>query len=251
MARRRVRASEGNRRIFVKEEGTMKKSENQSVNILGTDYTIKFDRTDFLDKNSGFVNYVTKEIFILEDMDPKLEDNIIRRELAHAYFMEAGLESYCGDEALVKWMSLQLPKIFMTCSDLDCLEGIYGEAEGDEEKTAEQTPAIADNEDEKDGIAGKPRGNSVNILGEKYTIKINPEDFSKRKDGNIDYVTKEISLRTDEQPEFEDIFLRHEIVHGFFMGSGLMDYCDDEILVSWIAIQLPKIVAACQEANAM
>lgn len=35
--------------------------------------------------------------------------------------------------------------------------------------------------------------------------------------------------------------LRHEIIHAMFYESGLMEYCDNEELVNYIAMQTPKL----------
>lgn len=45
---------------------------------------------------------------------------------------------------------------------------------------------------------------------------------------------------------------RHEIVHAFLKESGLGNEFDEasEVMVDWIALQLPKIVRACCEIQA-
>ena len=48
--------------------------------------------------------------------------------------------------------------------------------------------------------------------------------------------------------------LRHEIVHAFFLESGLgseSDYAQNEELVDWIARQGPKLYRAWAEAGAL
>lgn len=35
--------------------------------------------------------------------------------------------------------------------------------------------------------------------------------------------------------------IRHEVIHAFFAESGLIEYGNDEVLVDWMAKQLPKI----------
>ena len=42
--------------------------------------------------------------------------------------------------------------------------------------------------------------------------------------------------------------MRHEIIHAFLHESGLENYCDDEVLVDWLAKQWNKISIAFQEA---
>jgi len=41
------------------------------------------------------------------------------------------------------------------------------------------------------------------------------------------------------------------LVHAFFVESGIDDWFSDEKLVDWIAIMLPKMVRAMQEAGVM
>ena len=50
---------------------------------------------------------------------------------------------------------------------------------------------------------------------------------------DIDSVSAK-KLRRDE-------VIRHEVIHAFFAESGLSKYGDDEVLVDWIAKQMPKI----------
>lgn len=55
----------------------------------------------------------------------------------------------------------------------------------------------------------------------------------------------------DNLESFSNKVIRHEIVHAFFHESGLMDYCLDEQLVDWIALQIPKIIKAMMETNCL
>lgn len=45
--------------------------------------------------------------------------------------------------------------------------------------------------------------------------------------------------------------MRHEIIHAAFFESGLPDYCSDETLVNWLAIQFPKLVTLFKENNCL
>ena len=108
---------------------------------------------------------------------------------------------------------------------------------------------------------------SVSILGTKYSIKImSPEDRGfDLGDGYIDFSTKEIFLAEVYQDDgsvkdlakYQRKVLRHEIIHGFFLESGLgscsncsnMGYGRDEELVDWFAMQSPKIFKAFEEAG--
>lgn len=116
----------------------------------------------------------------------------------------------------------------------------------------------------------------VNILGTNYTIeKKKYEDepsFKKRGiDGYCDGRLKRIvfcDMKTypnfEEEPEeyineCEKGTLRHEIIHAFFDESGLMEnsicfrsgWSQNEEMVDWLAVQLPKIFKVYQELNIM
>lgn len=41
--------------------------------------------------------------------------------------------------------------------------------------------------------------------------------------------------------------LRHEVIHAFFHECGLDDYCGNEELVDWLAVQFPKMLKVFQE----
>lgn len=72
------------------------------------------------------------------------------------------------------------------------------------------------------------------------------------KDGNL------LTMASTEegQARCEEIIMndtaRHEIVHAFLKESGLGNEFDEasEVMVDWIALQLPKIVKACCEVHA-
>ena len=57
----------------------------------------------------------------------------------------------------------------------------------------------------------------------------------------------------------QKLTLRHEIVHAFFNESGLMDsafaydgaWAKNEEMVDWLAIQIPKIYKAFEEAGCL
>jgi hypothetical protein len=100
----------------------------------------------------------------------------------------------------------------------------------------------------------------VNILGTDYTIiEQASSNNPKLEDANgiCEIYSKKIVLDYDmlkphkmlvEQPEqFKNKVLRHEIIHAFFAESGLMEFCNDELLVDYLAVQLPKMVKAMNE----
>ena len=116
----------------------------------------------------------------------------------------------------------------------------------------------------------------VNILGTEYEIIVKAYDeeksFKERGiDGFCDFYTKIIVICDfntndkwkDETQEARDIVqketLRHEIVHAFLAESGLAynafvpqhSWAINEEMVDWIALQLPKIHKACEEAGCL
>lgn len=95
----------------------------------------------------------------------------------------------------------------------------------------------------------------VVILGVPYKIHFVSKDEIPEDDGQCNFYSKEIFIRKPE-----DLFesdntvdcncrkkrlhevIRHELVHAFLFESGLdVKYNEDEVLVDWIAKQLPKI----------
>lgn len=107
----------------------------------------------------------------------------------------------------------------------------------------------------------------VNILGAIYTIKEQSEsenELLKGCDGYCDWTTKEIVVEREVNGTLGNMeayirkVLRHEIVHAFFLESGLDEcagYADswarNESVVDWIARQGQKIYAAWKEAGAL
>ena len=117
---------------------------------------------------------------------------------------------------------------------------------------------------------------TVNILGTEYLIRhINYEDeshFEKEEFvGWCSTVRKEIvigrlstfpNFRGEDHSVLEDLekrTLRHEIVHGFLIESGLdvnsLECCEgwavNEEMVDWFAFQGQKIYKAWEEAGAL
>ena len=98
----------------------------QSVNILGTIYTIDF--VPSLDERGGETDFYTKCIKIseLENVSEanltanksELQKHILRHELIHAFLFESGLDTNSGEsiawatnEEMIDWMAIQIPKI--------------------------------------------------------------------------------------------------------------------------------------------
>lgn len=98
----------------------------------------------------------------------------------------------------------------------------------------------------------------VSILGTEYTIRQGLK--SEECDGKAGPYRKSIQicddkdfLDDDSAPEEKAArkkeVLRHEIVHCFFFESGEEEWSFDEKLVSWFAIQSPKIFKIYQELD--
>ncbi|NBI08238.1 hypothetical protein [Senegalia massiliensis] len=96
----------------------------------------------------------------------------------------------------------------------------------------------------------------LNILGQEYEVLLlTEEEYPKLKhldaNGIAELYNKQLIINKDGTVQNEVTFdnlkaftskvIRHEIVHAYFHESGLMDYCNDERLVDWIALQLPKM----------
>ena len=88
----------------------------------------------------------------------------------------------------------------------------------------------------------------VDILGTEYTVTRNTSAIEGMgADGICQAYNRKIIYR-DLKDFLEDIdsvlakkLRRDEVIHAFFAESGLSKYGDDEVLVDWIAKQMPKI----------
>lgn len=117
----------------------------KTVKILGTDYKVIFkDYKDdpLFEKRSidGFCDDVVKEIVICNietypgyedessDYCAKVEGQVLRHEVIHAFLSESGLEhsslQYSGgwakNEEMVDYFALQMPKITAVFHELGC-----------------------------------------------------------------------------------------------------------------------------------
>lgn len=106
----------------------------------------------------------------------------------------------------------------------------------------------------------------INILGTEYNlVKKTADEYQKLKladaSGLFEAYSKEIIISKDIYSNtgteyeklnlFENKVIRHEIIHAFFYESGLQNYCDDEKLVDFIAIQFKKMYVAINSVNAI
>ena len=93
------------------------------INVLGTEYEIMTDVKEADDENltdcDGYIDYHTKEIVIAEMVEEynttkdiqTYWNGVVRHELVHAFLYESGLSDYAGDERIVEWIALQIPKL--------------------------------------------------------------------------------------------------------------------------------------------
>lgn len=109
----------------------------------------------------------------------------------------------------------------------------------------------------------------VNILGTNYEIifkSTNEETRLKENWGFTDFHTKEIYITDDIEKEtenscknlvdFKNKVMRHEILHAFLYESGLREnsnntvaWAENEEMIDWFAIQIPKIAKTYKELN--
>lgn len=103
-----------------------------SINILGTEYSVAID--DTLEKTNcdGLCKEYDKQIAVrsvgamLSDDDStetkKTRYNeVLRHEIIHAFFSESGLDDYSGNEQLVNWLAIQFPKMQKAFEEVGCL----------------------------------------------------------------------------------------------------------------------------------
>ena len=103
---------------------------------------------------------------------------------------------------------------------------------------------------------------TVNVLGTKYTLReatLDDEPVKLAdKEGYAELYAKELIIRTgyEDVPgtvknvnAFKQSLLRHEMFHAVFHECGLSQYCNDETLVDFLAIQFPKLVKVMKQAE--
>lgn len=105
----------------------------ETVNILGTEYKIKFKELG--DEGiDGCCDYTEKKIIIRSDNFNNVGDfewlqkKQLRHEITHAFMSESGLqaswkhiEEFGHDETTVDWFAIQSPKIFKAFQEIDIL----------------------------------------------------------------------------------------------------------------------------------
>ena len=120
--------------------------DSKTVNILGTEYKIKFRKTskDKVLKENNFSGYCCDDepLIVVVDTDDKenfgdytkkekklLISETLRHEIIHAFLNESGLQasanpcekSWSRNEEMVDWFAIQSPKIFKVFQELDIL----------------------------------------------------------------------------------------------------------------------------------
>lgn len=109
---------------------------------------------------------------------------------------------------------------------------------------------------------------TVNILGTEYlVIKQNYAENPKleNNDGICEQYSKKIVLNdlveerkhvmcVENLEEYEKKVLRHEIIHAYLGESGLRqssDWAENEEMVDWFAIQIPKLIKTFSKIGAI
>ncbi len=111
---------------------------------------------------------------------------------------------------------------------------------------------------------------AFDVLGSKWTLWFEDESSSPRyqkHNGWCDNSTKQchVCYRTKnemmpENPyEFYNSIARHEIIHAFLYESGIVNaaiirtnkWCKDEMMIDWMAAQMPKIYEVFKQLNIM
>lgn len=94
----------------------------KTINILGTEYSNADGLCKEYDKQIKIRNVGS----MLCDDDPidtkkRRFNEVLRHEIIHAFFSEAGLNDYSSNEQLVDWLAIQSPKLFRAFKETDCL----------------------------------------------------------------------------------------------------------------------------------
>lgn len=98
-----------------------------SVNILGTEYTVKFmsEKEDYrLEEMDGYTDFYSKLIVVENSRTGTIHNineyhrKVLRHEIVHAFLYESGLAtsshgngSFADDEEIVDWIAIQGRKI--------------------------------------------------------------------------------------------------------------------------------------------
>ena len=104
----------------------------------------------------------------------------------------------------------------------------------------------------------------LNILGSEYDyIEESPDNDAEliECDGYVDPYSKRIVVCNDYNENaygairdfdaYKAKIKRHECIHAFLHESGMSEWQNDEKLVDFLAIQIPKMLKAFQEVDAI
>ena len=108
----------------------------------------------------------------------------------------------------------------------------------------------------------KKKIHKLDVLGVEYTLEEQTVDQQPiklaDKEGYVELYSKEIVLRTGYEDvdgtvnnvnAFKRSLLRHELFHAVFHECGLSQYCNDETLIDFLAIQFPKISTIMEQVD--
>jgi len=107
----------------------------------------------------------------------------------------------------------------------------------------------------------------INILGTEYNYRYETRaelDMPNTLDGECSYQDKKIRIVKDtyethepelrkpkNQQDYLNLVKRHEIIHAFIYEAGISHKYNDELLVDWLAVMLPKMLDACKVVDAI
>lgn len=104
--------------------------EKKTVNILGTEYAVRFDHKE--KDSDGQTFFYKKEIALrpteeMLDEDETIEEKeerfkeVFRHELFHSFLFEGTGADYAYDENLINFLAVNSPKVFKVFQELDIL----------------------------------------------------------------------------------------------------------------------------------
>ncbi|MDM8310828.1 MAG: hypothetical protein E6X21_15720 [Clostridium sp.] len=111
--------------------------EDKKINILGTEYKLKFGTSEKYPKlnaanANGLCEGYSKEL-IIDDFEPddttydnieEFKNKVVRHEIIHAFLIESGLassSSWAENEEMVDWIAIQFPKLLKAMNEADAL----------------------------------------------------------------------------------------------------------------------------------
>lgn len=97
-------------------------------------------------------------------------------------------------------------------------------------------------------VQPEPYDCDITILGTPYKLHFRNVDDNNgvtfnqgRLAGYCDTDNKECFVCLSQSDEQQKLTVMHECIHAFLHEGGLVRYCNDEILVSALEVQLPKM----------